>query len=465
MNNSPVSSATYTINSNPNFSTMLEAEDATLSGVLKKLTYAGFTGTGYGDYTNNSNDFIQWSVNVPAAGQYTLAFRYANGTSKDRPLQISVNGFTTEASKSFPSTTLWTTWSEVSSTVSLVRGTNTIRATCIGSSGGNIDNLTVSSVGAVTPVASAPVFAPLSGSYSAPLTISITASTAGSTIYYTLDGTTPTSSSLVYSSPIVISSSKTIKAFAKASGYTDSPVTSSAYVVSPPPFSSILEAENATRVGVLVKFAYAGFTGTGYGDYVANSSEYIEWTVNAPYTGSYTLDFRYANGTTKDRPLDVAVNGSVIEASKSFPSTGLWTTWGTVSTAANLVAGNNTIRATSIGKSGANIDNLKVSNTTLLNTRTSTSSEKDLIDIEEDEVSKDVEVFPIPTHEILTVKSKLKLQVIGVETVDGTTLKVSCSRKTDYEWEINLSTINNGLYILNLQTGSHTVRKKIIVEK
>ncbi|HEY8937011.1 MAG TPA: chitobiase/beta-hexosaminidase C-terminal domain-containing protein, partial [Cyclobacteriaceae bacterium] len=464
MNDSPTSNATYIINPNPNFSTMLEAEDATLSGALKKYTYAGFTGTGYGDYTNNSNDFIQWSVNVPSAGQYTLAFRYANGTTKDRPLQININGITTEASKSFPSTTLWTNWSEVSSTVSLNAGINTIRATCIGSSGGNIDHLTISSVGSVTPTASAPVFTPSSGSYAAPLSISISASTAGSTIYYTLDGTTPTSTSLVYSSPIVISSSATIKAFAKASGYNDSPVASSLYTVTPPPFSTILEAENATRVGVLVKYAYAGFTGTGYGDYIVDTGEYIEWIVNAPYTGSFILDFRYANGTTKDRPLDIAVNGSIIEAAKSFPSTGLWTTWGSISTAVNLVAGNNTIRATSIGKSGANIDNIKVSNTALLTARTSTS-EENLIDIEEDEASKEAEVFPIPTREILTVKSKLKLQIMGVETLDGTSLKAYYNRKTDYEWEVNLSTINNGLYILNLQAGNHNIKKKIIVEK
>ncbi|HTJ53247.1 MAG TPA: chitobiase/beta-hexosaminidase C-terminal domain-containing protein [Cyclobacteriaceae bacterium] len=195
-----------------NFSAVLESEDAVLSGVVKKSTYTGFTGTGYADYTNNSTDYILWTVNVPSAGQYKLDFRYANGTTKDRPLEIRVNNVVQEASKSFPSTTLWTTWSEISSTVNLVTGVNTIQATAIGFSGGNFDHLTVSST--ASAIAVAPAFA-----------VVLTSPTASSTIYYTLDGTSPTQLSSVYTSAIAISSATTIKTFTRAAGYSDSPIT------------------------------------------------------------------------------------------------------------------------------------------------------------------------------------------------------------------------------------------------
>ena len=53
--------------------------------------------------------------------------------------------------------------------------------------------------------------------------------TTGVDIYYTLDGTTPTTSSSVYSAPITVSQTTTVKAFAVATGYGDSPVTSATY--------------------------------------------------------------------------------------------------------------------------------------------------------------------------------------------------------------------------------------------
>lgn len=56
--------------------------------------------------------------------------------------------------------------------------------------------------------------------------ISITSSTSGATIYYTTDGTTPSTSSTKYTGAFNITSSKTIKAIATKSGYTNSSVAS-----------------------------------------------------------------------------------------------------------------------------------------------------------------------------------------------------------------------------------------------
>ena len=52
----------------------------------------------------------------------------------------------------------------------------------------------------------------------------LTASSSGANIYYTTNGETPTTSSTKYSSAITISNPCTIKAFARKSGYNDSPV-------------------------------------------------------------------------------------------------------------------------------------------------------------------------------------------------------------------------------------------------
>ncbi len=128
----------------------------------------------------------------------------------------------------------------------------------------------------------------------------------------------------------------------------------------PPPNNGIYEAENAVLSGAVVANDRSGYSGTGFADYVNASGDYVEWTVNAASAGSKTLTFRYANGGSTDRPLEIKVNGVVVTSSKSFPSTGGWTNWGTVTMTAALNAGSNTIRATAIGSSGGNIDYLQI---------------------------------------------------------------------------------------------------------
>ena len=59
----------------------------------------------------------------------------------------------------------------------------------------------------------APAFSPDGGIYTGAQTITLTAD-AGATIYYTTDGSTPTTSSSVYSSAIAVNTTTTIKAFA-----------------------------------------------------------------------------------------------------------------------------------------------------------------------------------------------------------------------------------------------------------
>jgi glucose/arabinose dehydrogenase len=120
-----------------------------------------------------------------------------------------------------------------------------------------------------------------------------------------------------------------------------------------------LEAENATLSGPAVSNIHAGYTGTGFADYLNASGDYIQWSASIAAAGSYTLTFRYAL-VSGARPLSVSVNGTVVNTSLGFPSTGAWTTWSTVSITANLNAGTNTIRTTAIGSSGPNVDNLVI---------------------------------------------------------------------------------------------------------
>ncbi|RDG36562.1 carbohydrate-binding protein [Streptomyces corynorhini] len=123
--------------------TTYPAESATLSGPVVADDNAGYTGGGYADFQNASGDYVEWTVQAPAAGAYTLEFRYANGGGADRPLAVTVNGGDART-VAFPSTGSWTAWNVDGLTVELTEGANTVRATATGASGGNVDWLGVS---------------------------------------------------------------------------------------------------------------------------------------------------------------------------------------------------------------------------------------------------------------------------------------------------------------------------------
>ena len=88
-----------------------------------------------------------------------------------------------------------------------------------------IYNLTV-----ITPVAT-PVISPPGGTYTTPQNVVITCATTNVTIRYTLNGSEPNASSLLYTGPIVISDAVTVKAKAFRTNWPDSQTATESYVI------------------------------------------------------------------------------------------------------------------------------------------------------------------------------------------------------------------------------------------
>lgn len=89
-----------------------------------------------------------------------------------------------------------------------------------------------------TPTASAPTINPNGGTFASAQSVTISSSTPSATIYYTLDGTAPTTASTPYSGAITVSQTTTIEAIATAPGYAQSGVTSATFTfnaTAPPP--------------------------------------------------------------------------------------------------------------------------------------------------------------------------------------------------------------------------------------
>ena len=91
------------------------------------------------------------------------------------------------------------------------------------------------STGGGQQTVSAPTFSPAAGTYYEAQNVTISTTTAGATIYYTLDGNNPTTSSAVYSSPIAISETTTVKAMAAKAGMNNSNVATATYTIQEAP--------------------------------------------------------------------------------------------------------------------------------------------------------------------------------------------------------------------------------------
>lgn len=76
-----------------------------------------------------------------------------------------------------------------------------------------------------------PIFSPADGTYITTQSVTISCANEGATIYYTTDGSDPTTSSAVYSGAITVSQTTTIKAFAKYGEYDDSEIVSATYTI------------------------------------------------------------------------------------------------------------------------------------------------------------------------------------------------------------------------------------------
>ena len=96
------------------------------------------------------------------------------------------------------------------------------------------------------PTAATPSFSPAPGSYSSAQSVTISDSTSGAKIYYTTDGSTPTTASTVYTGPITVSASEAIKAIAGGTGFQTSSVATGSYTIAGASVPSFAQVASAT---------------------------------------------------------------------------------------------------------------------------------------------------------------------------------------------------------------------------
>jgi hypothetical protein len=183
-----------------------------------------------GAATSGTTPTVSAPAFSPAAGTYPPG---QTVTLSDATSGASIY-YTTDGSTPSGSSTLYTGPISVS-------GTETISA--IGVESGYTNSPVASASYTVSTTLSPPSFSPASGNYASAQFVILTDPTSGASIYYTTDGSTPTTNSTRYTGPINVSATTTINAIAAASGYTTSAVASAAYTITvaatPPTLSPV----------------------------------------------------------------------------------------------------------------------------------------------------------------------------------------------------------------------------------
>jgi hypothetical protein len=147
----------------------------------------------------------------------------------------------------------------------------------------------------------APVIAPNGGLFTNSVTVTISNTAPGALVYYTVDGTTPTTNSPLYAGPFVVTTTTTVQAVAAENGFVNSAVASASFVNSlnypPPPWQT-------SDIGAV------GFTGSAFfsnGVFIVSGSGADIWNtadafrfVYQPMTNNCDIRARVTSQTATD---------------------------------------------------------------------------------------------------------------------------------------------------------------------
>ncbi len=287
-----------------------------INGSLANMNLGGFDYLIQQNWVNASGGYCALSLsNVPALTSLSPG---SGGVNTSVPVTITgtnlmgatitISGTGVTASGVVASAT------QITATFTIAAGAAAgVRNVTVATAGGtsNVEMFTVSTAGVA-----APAFSPAGGTYSSAQNVTISSTTAGASIRYTTDGSTPSSTvGTVYGGPVAVASSMTLKAIAYETGMTNSAVSSAAYTINTGG-SSWTNGYNYRRMitidhtkvpntdqlnfPVLVSGSYSYLATTANGGGVTNANGYdIVFTSDA--AGSSVLAFEQesyaANGT------------------------------------------------------------------------------------------------------------------------------------------------------------------------
>ena len=340
---SSLATAAYTINlpENPETSKTWDLSiDETASASADELTWtATYVDMSYAkaEASSNANNYYPGT-----SGQsYTSTRFYKNGVITITPNNKQITTIVFTATTSGYATTLAnSTWTNATAAAS---GTTvTVTASGIGAVSATIGNtcgftavkVNYTAIDPSIPVA--PTFTPAAGTYTSVQSVELSCATDGAAIYYTIDGSTPTSASTLYSGAISVEADMTIKAIAIKDAKSG-PVATAAYVINLPVDESTTKtwdlSINETASASADELTWtATYVGMSYAKAEASSP------ANNYYPGtsgqSYTSTRFYKDGVLTITPTGKQITTIVFTATSESYATALKNSTWTNATAA-----------------------------------------------------------------------------------------------------------------------------------
>ena len=155
-----------------------------------------------------------------------------------------------------------------------------------------------------------PTFSPAAGRYTEAQTVTISCATEGTTIYYTTDGTAPTTSSNLYSAPITIDATTTLKAIAINADNEESPVATAKYSIGNALLYESASSYDQTNTGTAELPTTSQYL--DYDNWADLTKVYIGGTSDAyDNGGSLKLSSGSANGSMKTGTISLTGTGTL----------------------------------------------------------------------------------------------------------------------------------------------------------
>ncbi|MBK6345160.1 MAG: carbohydrate-binding protein [Bacteroidales bacterium] len=194
-------------------------------------------------------------------------------------------------------------------------------------------------------------------------------------------------------------------------------------------------------------------TGGGQNTGFANPGDYLDYLIYVPHAGEYTLNLRYATESTTGR-MDVRTGTGNTFTSRGtviYTSTGGWQTWKNHQITIHLDEGDQVLRLFAIAGE-FNINWLEIAEPN---------------SIKDKKLDGSLKVYPNPGDGRLKVSALLDETsriMISVSNIFGKELMFTeFNAGLQFDENIDLSALGNGMYLLKVHSDSGTVCRKVVI--
>ncbi|WP_165730793.1 carbohydrate-binding protein [Polaribacter sp. 20A6] len=396
---------------------------------------------GYNIKNMETGEYLTYTVNVPADGEYNIGVNYA-GISGDGEISVLFGGVDKTGNVILPSTGGAQTWADlaIASSVALNKGVQSMKILVGGVSNSfNLNNISVTLAEKFDQTITFNPFpvgeiggdnVPVVATASSGLSVSFSSSDIN--VASIVDGTLQINGV----------GTTTITATQEGNELYNAVIETQIFQVNSAGSALVVQAEDNTTNSGLKQY-------TGGGDtYMGNTTtgNYLLYTVNVPTTGTYLVDYRIASNS-EGGSLSLQVDGVKVD-NLSFPLTGGWETWDIVSSATGieLKEGEQVMRL-DIDAPGWNIDWFRLSPKNTLSIGTNS------------QLGNNINLYPLPVSDVLHISNGEGLRMEIVNVLGELLLKKEVLN--NYE-SININKLKAGLYLIRFTNNNIFITKKII---